>query len=162
MEEYGERKKTCCFTGHRRLPQEKYQQIVERTKAEIRRLIVEKDVCFFCVGGAAGYDALAAGILIELRAEFPKIKIFLLYPFDGFTDDWRAEERLAYMQRFPLYDKVVCVCDRPGREAYFARNRGLVDCSAYCIAYCTRRRSGAGYTLRYAEKEGLDINNIAK
>ena len=46
------RKKTCCFTGHRDIPIDRTQEIAKRTANEIRRLIVNRGVCFFGVGSA--------------------------------------------------------------------------------------------------------------
>lgn len=88
------RKKTCCFTGHRELPRGNIPEIAERTADEIRRLIANKGVRFFGVGGAIGYDMLAAEMLFRLREkEFPSIKVILVYPFDGFTKRWTPEQK---------------------------------------------------------------------
>lgn len=155
------RKKTCCFTGHRDIPIGKTQELVERTANEIRKLIVNHGVRFFGVGGAIGYDTLAAKVLFRLReTEFPNIKVILVYPFDGFTDRWSPEQKADHKRLLPKYDKVVCVCDRSSREAYLARDRHLVDGSAYCIAYCTHDYGGTAYTLRYARQQGLEVYNI--
>lgn len=52
-------------------------------KNEIRRLLVNCCVCFFGVGGAIGYDMLAARVLFRLKETgFPNIKVILVYPFD--------------------------------------------------------------------------------
>lgn len=155
------RKKTCCFTGHRDIPMGKTQEIAERTANEIRRLIVNYGVRFFGAGGAIGYDTLVAKVLFQLKEkEFPNIKVILVYPFDGFTDRWSPAQKSEYVRLLSRYDKVVCVCDRPSREAYLMRDRYLVDGSAYCIAYCTRDYDGTAYTVRYAQQQGLEVRNI--
>ena len=59
-------------------------------------------------------------------------------------------------------DKVVYCCDAPSREAFLTRDRHLVDGSAYCIGYRTRTTGGTAYTLRYAEKQGWSIWNLAE
>jgi predicted Rossmann fold nucleotide-binding protein DprA/Smf involved in DNA uptake len=43
-----------------------------------------------------------------------------------------------------------------------ARNRRLVDESAACICCMTDEKSGTGYTVRYAQKSGLAVYNVAK
>lgn len=157
------RNKTCCFTGHRELPMHKLESIEKRTADEIRALVVDCGVRYFGVGGALGYDTLAAEILFRLRKqEFPNIKIILVYPFNGFTCQWTPCQRVEYQQRLLRYDKVVCVEKNPGREAYLARDRHLVDSSAYCIAYCTKSVGGTAYTVRYAKSRGLVIRNIGE
>ena len=154
---------TCCFTGHRIIPSHEYDAVAARTEIRIRDLIVNNDVCFFGVGGAIGYDTMAAKILFRLRqTDFQQIKVILVYPFEGFTSRWNDGQRAEYAARLlPQYDKTVCVAQRASREAYLERDRHLVDGSAYCIAYCTRNRGGTAYTLRYARQEGLKIFNTA-
>lgn len=155
------RKKTCCITGHRDLPPNKTQEIAAQTANEIRQLVINSDVRFFGVGGAIGYDTLAAKVLFQLRKqEFPHIKVILVYPFDGFTNRWTPKQKADYEKLLPKYDKVVCVCDKACRGAYLARDRHLVNSSAYCIAYCTRNTGGTAYTVRQAKEQGLAVRMI--
>ena len=155
------RQRTCCFTGHRAIPEKELPDILKRTEQAVRRLI-ERGVIFFGVGGAIGYDTEAAKLLFRLRAtNYPQIKVILVSPFKGFTSRWSGEQRAEYARLLPQYDKAVCVAQRASREAYLARDRHLVDGSAYCIAYCTRDSGGTAYTLRYAQQKGLKIVNTA-
>ena len=156
------RQRTCCFTGHRAIPEKDLPGILERTERAVRRLI-EHGVVFFGVGGAIGYDTEAAKLLFRLRTtDYPQIKVILVYPFEGFTSRWNDGQRAEYAARLlPQYDKTVCVAQRASREAYLERDRHLVNGSAYCIAYCTRNSGGTAYTLRYAQQEGLKIVNTA-
>lgn len=162
MEREHMRLKTACFTGHRDIPVIEAKGIMERTEYVIQQLYDEKGVRFWGVGGALGYDTLAADILFRLRASYmPDIKIILVYPFDGFTDRWKALQKANHEMRLPYYDKVVRVANAPSHEAYLARDRHLVDGSAYCIAYQTRDSGGTAYTIRYAKKCGVEVFNIA-
>lgn len=156
------RKQTCCFTGHRDLPVHKTGEIAANTAREVRSLIINRGIRFFGVGGAIGYDTLAAQVLLGLRETvFPQIRVVLVYPFDGFTSLWTPQQKADYCSLLPKYDKIVCVSDTAGKQAYLARDRHLVDGSAYCISYCTRRNGGTAYTLRYAKSQGLEIHNIS-
>ena len=155
------RQRTCCFTGHRVIPEKDLPGILKRTEQAVRQLI-ERGVVFFGVGGAIGYDTEAAKLLFRLRAtDYPQIKVILVYPFEGFTSRWSDEQRAEYARLLPQYDKAVCVAQSASRESYLKRDRHLVDGSAYCIAYCTRDSGGTAYTLRYARQEGLKIYNVA-
>ena len=156
------RQRTCCFTGHRVIPEKDLPGILERTERAVRRLI-EHGVVFFGVGGAIGYDTETAKLLFRLRAtDYPQIKVILVYPFEGFTSRWSDEQREEYARLLPQYDKAVCVAQRVNREAYLTRDRHLVNGSAYCIAYCTRNSGGTAYTLRYAKQHGVEIYNVAE
>ena len=42
------------------------------------------------------------------------------------------------------------------------RNRYLVDHGCVCVCYLTGDSGGTAYTVRYAEKQGLEIINIAQ
>ena len=48
------------------------------------------------------------------------------------------------------------------RGAITARNRWLVDNCDLLVAYVKNRFSGAGQTLRYAEKTGTRVLNLAE
>lgn len=155
------REQTCCFTGHRDIPHDKISEITERTEKYIKELI-GKGVIYFGVGGALGYDTLAARILFELRAkEYPGIKVILVYPFEGYTNRWSQEQQAVYRQLLPFYNKKVCAAIHPSKGAYLQRNRHLVDNSGYCITYCTRDSGGTAYTVKYAHSKGLTIINTA-
>lgn len=79
------KEQTCCFTGHRNVPVDKQKEIVARTGAKVRERISEGYQCFV-VGGAVGYDTLAAELLFRLRdVEHMGIRVTLAYPFDGYT-----------------------------------------------------------------------------
>ena len=156
------RQKTCCFTGHRAIPEKDLPGILERTEQIVRELI-ERGVMFFGVGGAIGYDTEVAKLLFRLRTkDYPQIKIILVYPFDGFTGHWGAKNQTEYARLFPQYNKVTCVAANASKDAYLIRDRHLVDCSAYCICYCTRGTGGTAYTVKYAIENGLDVYNTAE
>ena len=155
------RQRTCCFTGHRAIPEKDLPGILERTERAVRRLI-EHGIVFFGVGGAIGYDTEVAKLLFRFRVtDYPQIKVILVYPFEGFTSRWSDVQQAEYVRLLQQYDKAVCVAQRASIEAYLTRDRHLVDGSAYCIAYCTRDSGGTAYTLRYARQEGLKIVNTA-
>ena len=97
------RQRTCCFTGHRVIPEKDLPGILKRTEQAVRQLI-ERGVVFFGVGGAIGYDTEAAKLLFRLRAtDYPQIKVILVYPFEGFTSRWSDEQRAEYARLFPQY-----------------------------------------------------------
>ena len=152
----------CCFTGHRNVPTDKMQEIVARTGAKVRELISGGYRCFV-VGGAIGYDTLAAELLFRLRdAERMGIRVILAYPFDGYMDRWSEEQKATYERLLPLYDERICVAAAASRGAYLQRDRYMVDASSMCIAYCTRQTGGTAYTIRYAGKKSVPVVNVAE
>ena len=152
---------TCCFTGHRDIPPGLIPSLTEVVKGQIKALF-SQGVIYYGVGGAVGFDTLAAEVLFELRVEHPQIKVILVYPFNGFDSRWQEGQRTRYRALLPKYDKRVCVSQTPGRDAYLMRDRHLVDCSAHCIAFCSRSYGGTAYTMRYAKKNGRQVYNLAE
>lgn len=156
------KEQTCCFTGHRTIPAGQLEEITARTEAKVRELISEGHRCFV-VGGAIGYDTLAAELLFHLRdVEHMGIRVILAYPFDGYTSGWNEEQKATYARLLPLYDERICVASTASRGAYLQRDRYMVDASSMCIAYCTRQTGGTAYTIRYATKKGVPVINVAE
>lgn len=155
------RTRTCCFTGHRDIAEADKIMIETQAEAVIQELY-NKGVCFFGVGGAIGFDTMMAELLFRLREEsLPDIKVILVYPFDGFTNRWNEAHKELYTVLLPKYDKVVCVERHPSRYAFLTRDRHLVNHSAYCVAYCMRDTGGTAYTMKFAQKQGLIVYNLA-
>ena len=152
---------TCCFTGHRDIPPGLIPSLTEVVKGQIKALF-SQGVIYYGVGGAVGFDTLAAEVLFELRVEHPQIKVILVYPFNGFDSRWQEGQRTRYRALLPKYDKRVCVSQTPGRDAYLMRDRHLVDCSAHCVAFCSRSYGGTAYTMRYARENGRQVYNLAE
>jgi uncharacterized phage-like protein YoqJ len=100
-------------------------------------------------------------LLLRIREDHPEIQVVLAYPYEGFNEGWSVEQKATYAKLFPEYDEAVCVEPKAGREAYLSRDRYMVNNSAYCIAYCTRNTGGSAYTMRYAQKHGLAVFNVA-
>ena len=151
---------TCCFTGHRNLPIRQEEEIWQRVCTRLYPLL-ERGVRYFGVGGAIGFDTLVAEKLLNLRKTYPQIRVILVQPFQGYQSRWTPAQQARAAAVENRADKVVICCRTPSREAFLARDRHLVDGSAYCIGYCTRSTGGTAYTLRYAQKQGLQVWNIA-
>jgi len=161
MEKFALKKKTCCFTGHRIVPEENEFEIIDRVDMYVKALVAI-GVRFFGVGGALGFDTLVAEHLFYLRdTENLDIKVILVCPFEGFTSRWNEKQQQTFNVMLPRYDKVIYKEKNASREAYLSRNRHLVDHSAYCIAYCTRDFGGTAYTVRYAMRNAVCVLNTA-
>lgn len=159
------RDKTCCFSGHRAIRDDKKDIIIARTEILIRKLILKRRIRFFGVGGALGYDYICAMILLRLRAtDFPHIKVILIYPFEGYQSKWTQEQKDMYAQIWDKFDKRVCVSEVGNNEAFLARNRHMVNHSSVLVCYYDqhRSRSGTGQCVRYAKHQALEVHNVAE
>ena len=140
---------TACFTGHRQL-HEPADVIAARLTQTLEHLI-QSGYRTFCAGGARGFDALASETVISMQAQYPQIRLVLMLPF---PEQYRRLQAQAA--------QVITIAPGYRSGVYYRRNRALVDASSACIAYMTRTGSGTGYTVRYAQEQGIDVINIAE
>lgn len=153
--------RTCCFTGHRKIPPEDLEQISRRLENILIQLI-EKGYKYFGAGGALGFDVLAAQTVLKLKAVYPYIKLILVLPCESQAEYWKREDKILYEDIKLQSDKVVYTS-----KAYFSgcmhkRNRHLVDNSSCCICYLTQETGGTAYTVQYAKEKKLTVYNVAK
>lgn len=154
------RERTACFTGHRSIPAGQSRILHQRLENVITRL-VEKGYRFFGTGGALGFDTMAAQLVLALKAQYPHIRLILVLPCHSQTKFWNVPDKAVYTRIREQADKVVYVSQVYTDECMLRRNRHLVDCSSVCICYLTKATGGTAYTVRYAQKQGLEVINIA-
>ena len=86
------RAQTCCFTGHRHLPAGEEEAIWQRVQEHLIPLL-EQGVRYFGAGGALGFDTLVAEKLLDLRRQYPQIRVILVLPFRGYQSRWTAAQQ---------------------------------------------------------------------
>lgn len=154
------REKTVCFTGHRKIPLEKKDEITRRLKETLIQLI-NRGYLYFGTGGALGFDTMAAQAVLSLKEEYPLIKLILVLPCKSQAISWSTEDKEVYMEIIRKADKVVYTSQEYFRGCMQKRNRHLVDYSSVCVCYLTQDTGGSAYTVRYAISKGLSIENVA-
>lgn len=133
---------TCCFTGHRNIPKCDEQKILTRVYYLLEPLMANGVKCFG-VGGAVGFDMIAAEYLLDLRdRQGKKIKIISVLPFPEWREKWSKDEIQRQDEIICRSDKVTYVRDAYCKDVYLIRDRKLVDEFEYCISYCNRRTGG--------------------
>ena len=151
--------RTVCFTGHRKIPPEKLETVTRRLKETLIELI-ERGYLYFGAGGALGFDTLAAQTVLELKADFPQIKLILVLPCLSQSDNWGVVDKRIYEQIKEKADKIVYTSREYTKGCMHKRNRHLVDNSSVCVCYLTENTGGTAYTVNYAESKGLLVINI--
>lgn len=155
------REKTVCFTGHRKIPLEKKDEITRRLKETLIQLI-NRGYLYFGAGGALGFDTMAEQAVLSLKEEYPQIKLILVLPCKSQANAWSTEDKEVYMEIIRKADKVVYTSQEYFRGCMQKRNRHLVDFSSVCVCYLTKDTGGSAYTVRYAISKGLSIENVAE
>lgn len=154
------KRQTACFTGHRTISPSAYQPI----RIRIREALVEaikNGYRFFGSGGALGFDMLAAQAVLELKEEYPEIRLILVLPCLSQAKYWKIEDMRKYEQIKKDADKIVYVSKEYNRDCMFKRNRHLIDNSSLCICYLKKETGGTAYTIEYAKKKGVSVINLA-
>ncbi len=134
----------------------------ERLEEAIKELY-QKGIIYYGVGGAVGFDALAAETVLHLREqeEYAKMKLILVLPCRNQTRGWNAADVEKYEDIKRGADEVIYVSQEYTRGCMHKRNRHLVDNSSICVCYQTQARGGTAYTVHYAEEHKLDVINVA-
>lgn len=152
------RKETCCFTGHRKLEHnETYvKSVLKSTLTEL----INRGYCYFGTGCALGFDTIAALAVLELKKDFPHIKLILVLPCKNQTQLWKKKDIEIYNYIKSKCDKYVYTSEEYTKDCMCKRNRHLVDNSSCCVCYINRYAGGTAYTVSYARQKGLEIINI--
>lgn len=154
------RSDTCFFTGHRDIYPED-----EKIKTRLRYLVdplLQKNVKYFGVGGAIGFDMLAAEYILYLRDDIKKkIKLISVLPFPDYYAGWPDELIKRQKEIIHRSDKAVYTSDYFSDDVYRIRNDHLLAGSMYCIAYCRRTTGGTANTVRKAYGDGLTVFNAS-
>ena len=161
MNDFSKKIRTCCFSGHRKIPPEQYNEIARRLKEKLIKLI-EEGYCYFCSGGALGFDTLVAQTVLELKNEYPHINLILVLPFLSQTRGWNESDVRMYEYIKEAADKYVYTSENYFNGCMQKRNRHLVDNSSVCVCYLTEEKGGTAYTVKYANSRNLRIINIAE
>lgn len=163
MQGFTIRDRTVCLTGHRNIDAGEQAAIRTRLRYLVDDLI--RSGCrYFGVGGAQGFDMLAAEYLIQLRDsrhDIDNIKVISVIPFEGWMEDWPEEMKIRERRILKASDKVVVLSKEYHSGVYYARDRHLVDSSSVCVSYCRHKTGGTAYTVRYAMAQGLKCYNTS-
>ena len=154
-------KLACCFSGHRKLPKNKMEDIKKRLIIEIDNLI-EQNVTEFISGGELGFDQVVARLIITKKEMGQDIRLVFALPCNDQEKFWDAEQKKLYYSLLEKADEIVYVSKEYTKDCMKKRNQYMVERSSYCICAMLYSRSGTGQTVRYAEKQNLYIVNVSE
>ena len=157
---YDLKRKACCFTGHRSLMKDKSENLMTRLNLEIDKLI-ELGVSTYYSGGALGFDQISASIIIKKRDEGRSIELIFALPHKNQDELWSSEQKVLYKSLLDKAYKIIYISDAFDKDCMKKRNYYMVEHSSYCICALEYKRSGTFQTVRYAQKNGLNIVNVA-
>ena len=154
-----DRKRTACFTSHRKIHMKDMRKIEKQLDKIIKKLY-KKGVIFYGVGGSYGFDMLAEKAVIRARNRHNEIKLILVLPCKNQDKYWTEDNKAAFSEIKSQADKIVYTAENYTNGCMHKRNRHLVDFSGYCVAYLNENSGGTAYTVNYARENGLEIVNL--
>ena len=159
--------KVCCFTGHRpnRLPWgehekgEGFEAFRERLKHQIEVAILGGVSHFIC-GMAEGIDLLCGELVLQLKRSYTYITLEVAIPWPNQSDKFSRRNKSRWLGLRHNANKVTIVCRYWRKNVFERRNQYMVDNSDLLIAVCRNMTSGAGQTIRMAERRGIPIIRV--
>ncbi|MBR2476591.1 MAG: DUF1273 family protein [Clostridia bacterium] len=151
--------KTCCFSGHRNIPENKYDLICNSVEETIDKLVGE-GYRYFGTGGALGFDTIAAKAVLKAKLKYPHIRLILVLPCVSQAKLWSERDIQIYEDIKKRADKVVYTNIEYTNNCMQKRNRHLVDNSSVCVCYINKSSGGTYYTVNYAKRKGLRVINV--
>lgn len=153
------REQTCCFTGHRDIPNSERSRLYEALFSAISALI-KKGVTRFRCGGAPGFDTAAALTVLDIKKLNPQILLIMDIPCKNQSGHLARGDRAVYDYILSVADEVHVLAPHYYSGCMQFRNRYMVDRSSYLIAYQTEPTGGSAYTVAYAESQGLSVIRV--
>ena len=149
---------TVSFFGHRRL--DDFMGAERRLEKLIRELLSEREYVEFLVGRNGDFDQLAASTVLRLKRTVrdDNNALVLILPY-------LMEEYAGNQDSFESYYDEIEICQAAAgghfKSAIQTRNREMVDRSDLVVCCIERDKGGAYQTIRYAQRQGKKIINIA-
>ena len=152
------KKRTCCVTGHRDLPQREINHVKAALRQEIVKAIADGFTCFMS-GFAEGVDQYFAEIVLEMRNSNPALELVAVIPYQKRLDSLR-EKKWTYEMLEECAD-VVVIRDEYQPSVYSHRNRYMVEHSDRVIAvYDGREKGGTAGTIRFTHVLKKELREI--
>lgn len=161
----GFNQKSCCFTGHR--PQKLSYGYDEENpacmllKQKLRDEInikISGGCTGFITGMAMGTDIWCAEIVLAAKqlAASP-ITLTAVIPYKNQPSSFPISYQRRYADILLKADRVIYIAEKYTSGCMHKRNKYMVDNADCLIAVSSGAEGGTQYTLRYAQKKGLDI-----
>ena len=149
----------CSFTGHRRI-EYRHKNAISDLVARAIAYVYGEGCRDFYLGGALGFDTVAAQQVLLFRMSHPDVTLNLVLPCKNQTEQWSEWQCEMYDYLLSRADTVEYVSEEYTRSCMSARNRRLVDRCDVLIAYVGRDKSGSSQTKRMAESAGKTVYNL--
>jgi hypothetical protein len=149
---------TVSFFGHRQLND--FIEAESRLEKLIRELLTQREYVDFLVGRNGEFDQMAASTVLRLKRVVRDDNSSLVLVLPYMTADC-ANNRESFENYYDRIEVCEAAASAHFKSAIQVRNRAMVDRSDMVICCIERKAGGAYQTIRYAEKQGKHIVNVA-
>ncbi len=152
------RKKTCCVTGHRNLPQREINRVKEALKREVDSAVAD-GFTHFMSGFGEGVDQYFAEIVLEKKKINPELELIAVIPYQKRLESLK-EKRKTY-EMLEVCAEVIVVQEEYHPSVYSRRSRYMAERSDRVIAvYDGREKGGTVRTIRFAHQMKKELREI--
>lgn len=152
------RKKTCCVTGHRDLPQKEINRVKAALKREVDAAVADGFTRFMS-GFGEGVDQYFAEIVLEKKKTNPELEIVAVIPYQKRLDSLMEKGRTYEM--LEACAEVIVVQEEYHPSVYSRRSRYMAERSDRVIAvYDGREKGGTVRTIRFAHQMKKELREI--
>ena len=150
------RKKTCCVTGHRNLPQREINYVKAALRREIDRAAADGYTCFIS-GFGEGVEQYFAEIVLE--KENPALELIAVIPYRKRLDSLNEKGRTYKM--LEACSEVVVVQEEYHPSVYSRRSRYMAERSDRVIAvYDGQKKGGTVRMIRFVHLLKKELREI--
>ena len=142
---------------------------LNRSEEEVKKLLdsairqaIADGFTTFITGMARGVDIWAGQIVLELKKEYPALKLVAASPYKGFEARWSASWQEQYNSILEKADAVRYICKGYSKGAFQIRNEWMVDRSARIIAFYNGEPGGTRNTILCADKNRIPVVNALR
>ena len=162
------RTSVCCFSGYRPEKMAHGYQENSRLFAELQtdlcqsiRRAYAQGCLHFLSGMSRGFDLWAAQAVLAVRGEGLPIDLWAAIAFPDMHTRWELLWQARYRHMLTQASQTFHIFPQYTPECYIVRDRFLVDHSSRCICFFDGTAGGTAYTVKYAQKSHLVIDNLA-
>ena len=155
-----DRKKCCCFTGHRPYKLGISENKAKQLLSDAVDKMIKKGYTTFISGMAQGIDMWAAEVVLSKREKNPAIFLVCVSPYKGMENKWNEIDRQKYNSIIEQGDEIIYLCEHYTSYCFHARNNWMVNHSSMVIAAYNNEDGGTKNTVQYALKNDVEVYNI--
>lgn len=163
------KEKTVAFSGHRTnriakftADREKlFREVAFDTFVAIESYCIKKGYDTFLSGMCEGFDLIAAEEVLNLKKEYPHIRLICVVPFKGQAERYTQADKRRYDTILAQADEVVTLQDGYTEGCFLRRNDYLLENSAFLMVYYDAVAvGGTFYTLKRAVEQKKKFANV--